>query len=280
LTFAIPGSEPLIAVAAMNDRLFVTRQPKTSNQIEVYNATTFKLLRYITITEANSWLCGLAVIPTYKYLFVSDFGNGVVHKVDLSSISNNNNPTITRLTVCNEPNGLSFNVAKNLLVSCIWGAVQEYTTSGSLVRSVTLGRNLWHTIELNNGMWAVSRYGDPSQVNQVYLMSTGGTILSTYGTAAAGSGPGQLNQPQSLVADRNGYIAVADRINNRILVLNPTLSQARKFWLPLQNTGVIKQPRDLCFDESRGRLYVTEVDGQKRVLVFDNVFNLNEASTP
>jgi hypothetical protein len=57
--------------------------------------------------------------------------------------------------------------------------------------------------------------------------------------------------------------------------LNPTLSEARNFSLPI-NTGVITQPNGLWLFESRGRLYV----GQMRVLVFDNVFNLNEASTP
>jgi DNA-binding beta-propeller fold protein YncE len=111
-------------------------------------------------------------------------------------------------------------------------------------------------------------------------MSITGTILNCFGTEAAGSGPGQLNQPQSIAEDRNGYIAVADYNNNRILVLNPTLFEARKFSLPFNYTGVINKPKGLWLDESRGRLYVAEYDGKKRVLVIDNVFNLNEASTP
>jgi DNA-binding beta-propeller fold protein YncE len=110
-------------------------------------------------------------------------------------------------------------------------------------------------------------------------MSINGTVLKCFGTVAGGSGPRQLNGPQSLAVDRNGNIAIADNLNNRILVLNPTLSEARNFSLPI-NTGVINCPRGLWLDESRGRLYVTEWSGQQRVLVFDNVYNLNEASTP
>jgi hypothetical protein len=75
-------------------------------------------------------------------------------------------------------------------------------------------------------------------------------------------------------------IAVADEYNNRIVVLNPTLSEARSFSVPFNDTGEIKQSLSLRFDESRSRLYVCEFDGQKRVLVFDNVFNLIDASTP
>jgi hypothetical protein len=36
----------------------------------------------------------------------------------------------------------------------------------------------------------------------------------------------------------------------------------------------------MWLDESRGRLYVAEEDGQMRVLVFNNMYNLNEPSTP
>jgi hypothetical protein len=110
-------------------------------------------------------------------------------------------------------------------------------------------------------------------------MSINGTVLNCFGTGAAGSGPRQLNGPQSLAEDRNGNIAVADFSNYRILVLNPTLSEARNFSLPI-NTGVINGPISMWLDESRGRLYVAELGGQIRVLVFDNVYNLNEASTP
>jgi DNA-binding beta-propeller fold protein YncE len=110
-------------------------------------------------------------------------------------------------------------------------------------------------------------------------MSKQGTVLSTYGTVEAGSKPGQMNRPQSLVTDKFGYIAVADENNNKIIVLNPTFSEVRDFSLPLNDTGEINNPRGLWLDESQCRLYVGEWGGQKRVLVFDNVCNLYDSSS-
>jgi DNA-binding beta-propeller fold protein YncE len=271
-TFTITGSLSPLAVAALDDQVFVTRnQRTTSDQIEVYSATTFQLTRNITVPGATGDLNGLTVSPTYNFLFVSDYNNYFVHRVSLSSTS-----TI-KWSVCINPRGLSVNKAHNVLVACASGSVQEYTADGSLVRTLTeSGSFLWHAIENNDGTLAISRYNTK---NQVCLKSISGTVLNCFGTVAPGSGPGQLNYPLSLAVDRNGNIAVADYNNNRIIVLNPTLSEARTFSLPI-NTGVIYGPRGLWLDESRGRLYVAESSGQKRVLVFDNVYNLNEASTP
>ncbi len=86
-----------------------------------------------------------------------------------------------------------------------------------------------------------------------------------------------MNIPIGLAVDSQGFILVADSSNNRILVLNPTLTEARPLPLPLNETGVIQWPRGLWLDESRGRLYVGETDGQYRVLVFDNVYNISAA---
>ena len=85
-----------------------------------------------------------------------------------------------------------------------------------------------------------------------------------------------MNDPRGLAVDSEGYIFVADRDNDRILVLNSTLSDVRTLSLSEQING----PWGLWLDESRGRLYVGEFFGQKRLLVFDNVFNLSAAFTP
>ena len=41
--------------------------------------------------------------------------------------------------------------------------------------------------------------------------------------------------------------------------------------MPLSVDGGIQRPMGLCLDESLGRLYVGELDGEYRVLVFDGV---------
>jgi streptogramin lyase len=93
-----------------------------------------------------------------------------------------------------------------------------------------------------------------------------------------GSGPGQMNCPRSLTVDSKGYILVTDKINNRILVLNPEMTDARQLPLPPLDTPM-NVPRAICFVESLGRLYVGEFGGQQRILGFDNVFNLSSLFT-
>ena len=85
-----------------------------------------------------------------------------------------------------------------------------------------------------------------------------------------------MNEPRNLAIDSQGFILVADSANNRILVLNPTLTDAR----PLNVTVSISYPYGLWLDESRGRLYVGENGGQKRVLVYDGVYNIGSLFSP
>ena len=80
---------------------------------------------------------------------------------------------------------------------------------------------------------------------------------------------GQMRYPTSLAVTKNDDILVADARNNRILSMNSSLSSAQQ--LTLSVDGGIQKPWGLCLDESRGRLYVGEYDGSRRVLVFDGV---------
>jgi len=74
-----------------------------------------------------------------------------------------------------------------------------------------------------------------------------------------------MNGPNGIAIDANGYIIVADRNNNRVLVVDPTLTRARQLIVP----GTVPQnPIVVALDQSRGRLYVGENAGQNRVLGF------------
>jgi len=76
----------------------------------------------------------------------------------------------------------------------------------------------------------------------------------------------------SLVVTKNHNILVADVCNSRILLVNNSLSFARKLTLSVVDDGIgLKLPCGLCLDESRGRLYVDEVGGSHRELGFYGV---------
>ena len=80
---------------------------------------------------------------------------------------------------------------------------------------------------------------------------------------------GQMEYPRGLAVTKNDDILVADQCNNRILSINRSTGCVQDLALSVDDG--IRYPFDLCLDESRSRLYVGEVGGQHRVLVFDGV---------
>ncbi len=83
-----------------------------------------------------------------------------------------------------------------------------------------------------------------------------------------------MNSPAMLAVNSQGYVLVADNLNNRVLVLNPTLSQARTVALPISG---LNGPFGIWLDESRDMLCVGERGSPYRLLVFTNVKNFNAA---
>jgi len=79
-----------------------------------------------------------------------------------------------------------------------------------------------------------------------------------------------MKNSTSLAVTKNDDILVADEDNNRILSINSSFDSIQE--LALSVDGGIHEPRGLCLDESRGRLYVGEYGGEYRVLVFDGVY--------
>jgi len=78
-----------------------------------------------------------------------------------------------------------------------------------------------------------------------------------------------MKNPTNLAVTKNDNILVADADNNRILSINRSTGCVQELSLSVDDG--IKEPRGLCLDESRGRLYVGEFGGQHRVFVFDGV---------
>ena len=79
-----------------------------------------------------------------------------------------------------------------------------------------------------------------------------------------------MNNPHGLTIDKHGYVYVSDLSNHRILIMNPSLTNARELPLPV----VTAHPQVLILDQSRDRLYVGEYGNENRLLVFDNVTNV------
>ena len=264
LTHVIPSQSRnrVYAVTSLDDDVFVGRI--NSQQVEVYDAVTFTLQRRITVQGLGSDIYGMTACDRNKCLYLSKCINSNVHRVELSGSN-----AVKTWSVARGPRGLSVNIAHNLVVACR-GAnkLQEYTTHGSLVREIRLQSGAtppWHAVQLSTGDYVVSQDTSPGVVS---VVGADGQVRHSYGQSHT-SDVGQMKNPSNLTVTKNDDILVADEDNNRIVSINRSTGCVHE--LALSVDGGIQHPFGLCLDESRGRLYVGEISGQRRVLVFDGV---------
>jgi len=255
-------SSSVSAVASLGDEVFVAGYDN-NQKVDVYDAGTLSLQRYITVPGLAPWPFGLVACTSNSCLYASDYDNDCIHRVELRGSN-----TVKKWSVAKGPAGLSLNKAHNVVVACC-GAnkLQEYTTHGSLVREICVQAGVtkpWHAVQLSSGDYVVSQSTSPGVVS---VVGVDGQVRHSCGQSQT-SDVGQLKRPTGLAVTKNDDILVADEDNNRILAMNSSLSSVQQ--LALQVAGGIREPRCLCLDESRCRLYVGEWRGC-RVLVFGDV---------
>lgn len=246
-------------MTSVHDQLFVLRKP-CKQLVQVYDTETFTLQRLILINQLYDDYkspCRLASCAISGCLYVCHCNRNSVYRVELSPSND-----VSAWKVGAGPVGLSVTSSCNVLVTCRFAdnKIQEYTPHGSLLRKICLQSNEpLHAVQLSSGQFVVS---DVRSDRSIILVDSAGLIVF--------SSPAKLfNHPGQLAVLKNNGILVADRDNNRIVLLNPTLNKSRVIPLP----AVMNGPWTVLFDESRGRLYVGEWKGG-RVLVFDNVINI------
>jgi len=261
LTHVIPsrGETGVTAVTSLGDDVFVVRW--RSQQVEVYTMRGFsRLKRRIAFPELGECSWGLAACARYKCLYVSDDDNDSVYRAELSGSS-----AAKKWSVAGGPRGLSVNKAHNVVVACIVAnKMQEYTTHGALVREICQAgvASPYHAIQLSTGDYVVSQF---MSLGVVSVVGVDGQVVRSYRPSEK-SGVDEISYPRSMAVTTNDDILVADTTNNRILLINSSLTSAERLALPFDD--VIQDLCGMCLDESRGRLCVGEGGGSCRVLVF------------
>ena len=254
--------EGVTAVTSVDEDVFVVRY--SSQRVEVYDAVTFALQRHITVHGLGSQTYGMAACARNRCLYLSSYDRDSVHRVELSGSN-----TAKKWSAARRPIGLSLNIAHNLVVTCDEAnRLQEYTTHGSLVREISLQagiRDPWHAIQMSTGDYVVSLWMPQGVVS---VIGVDGQVVHSYGQSRT-SNVGPMRYPPSLAVTKNDDILVASENNHRILSINRSTGCVQE--LALSVDGGVQEPRGLCLDESRGRLYVGEWNGQHRVLIFDAV---------
>jgi len=276
VTRVIPKGREIGGVTSLGDGVFVVRK-ESHQKIEVYDAKTFTLQRHITVPGLGGHSYGLAGCPYSNCLYASDYHNDNIHRVDLSGshatrkwlmkLSGGN--AVMKWPVARGPVGLSLNNEHNLLVvSKDERKLQIFMTQGTLLQNIQLQLQVdivWprHAVQLSSGQFLVSHHGS---LHRVCLVGVDGDVVRSYG-GQKGSQLTQMNCPEGLAVDREGRVLVADEDNNRLLVIDQSLSSVREMSVCVD--GGLKGPRSLWYDQSRRRLYVGEWSG--RAIVIDNL---------
>jgi len=267
VTHVIHGGNKVGGVASLGDNVFVVRRDR-KEKIEVYDAKTFTIQRYITVPGLGTLSAGLAACPHNNCLYASDWFNHSIHRVELSG-----RHAAMKWSVGCSPAGLSVNNEHNLLVVSLGEKkLQIFTTHGTLLKNIQLRADIecpWHAVQLPTGQFLVSHAGS---LHRVCLVGVDGAVVRSYG-GQRGSQLTRMDEPRGLAVDREGRLLVADASNYRLLVINQSLSSAHVMFVCVD--GGLKLPRSLWYDQSRRRLYIGEWRGG-RVIVIDNLKDFNE----
>jgi len=258
----IHKGERVGGVTSLGDDVFVVRVD-SQQKIEVYDAKTFTLQRHITVPGLVGASYGLAACPHNNCLYASDYGSANVHRVELSG-----SHAVVKWSVAHQPAGLSVNSEHNLLVVSAGGRkLQIFMTRGKRLQNIQLQADigyLRHAVQLPTGQFLVSHYGS---LNRVCLVAVDGAVVRSYG-GQKGYQLTQMNVPAGLAVDTEGRVLVADQFNDRLLVIDQSLSSAHEMSVCVD--GGLKGPFSLLYDQSRRRLYIGEWEGG-RVIVIDNL---------
>jgi DNA-binding beta-propeller fold protein YncE len=266
---------------SIDNLLLVLRCP-SEQLIDAYDTKTFIRRRSLQVKDLSddTTHSGLASCVINKCVYISDPGHrenkDTVYKIDLST----SYKKVFSWRVGLNPHGLSVNSVCHLLVACRDAKkIQEYTTSGLLVREISLQSNdvtfnPHHAIQLTNNQFVMCCWNETSKVYDVVEVDQNGRVVVSYTNQLQSTTIPHFNVPRRILVDKNSkYILVADSTNGRIVILNRSLN-IRAFDLNVTSVdGGMKGPSCLHFGEPRNRLFVGERSGQFRVLVFDKVIN-------
>lgn len=120
-------------------------------------------------------------------------------------------------------------------------------------------------MKLTNGHFVVSHGNGYSDVEGVCIVDTDGKLIKSFG-GKRGSGIEQMYCPIHLSVDGNGFVLVADQLQNQVLLLDSNLKFQREFLC--EGRHELNGPSRILLDESCDLLLVGESFGSRSILIF------------
>jgi len=246
----------VLGVTSVDDELFALLE-RYEDQVAVYSTNDYKLLRHLEVLGYEPrYTSDMTSCVRRKCLYMSDNRNRCIHRYALASTAK------SRLPLSFSPFSLSVTPNGNLLVACNnpKQLVELSAESGKQVREISLQddiEHLWHGVQLASGQFVVCR-GHRSSLYRVCMVDDDGKVKHRFGGK---KGYGRLNLPCHLAVDEDSQlIFVADQLNDRVVLLSPTLEFVRYI-----SEGVY-QPFRLHLDQTARRLYVANIYGGVTVI--------------
>ncbi len=184
---------------------------------------------------------------------------------------NSSGEFVSQFGVLEPPNGIALDSEGNVwVVSSI--KVRKFTPGGELKLTFgsegtgngqfMLAQDL--AIDPTGNVWVVERSngaGEFGGKNRVQKFNSKGEYQSQFGKE--GTGNGEFKNPESITADSEGNILVADTGNNRIQEFTSAGAFVRAYGEKGTGNGQLESPRGLAVD-SEGKVWVTD-SGNRRI---------------
>jgi len=247
----LPEGEPVKGVTSLDNRLYVLRGYKSSEQIEVYDIDSYRLLHSLTVPGLGN-RSDIVACGHNRCAYISDFTHDSVHRIALSGT------IVTHWPVNDRPIGLSLTCTHSVLVTCnLVRKIKEFSTDGRLLHVLTLPQDVvspWHTVQLSSGQLIVCHAKLDDPLHRVCLICSDGSLVKSFG-GPPGSGSQQLNVPVHMAVDRNEFVYVSDLNNRRVSLLSPTFAFVREV---LSRERLKGNAIRLHLDSDRRRLYIAD----------------------
>ena len=274
--------QPVWGVTSLDNLIYVLRANKSSEQLEVFDVDSYRLMLKKTVPALGApydiVACGHS-----RCAYISDALLESVHKVVLPStevtvqdararsltdillmnVSAHKmvffEAAVTQWPVNDVPACLSLTAKHSVLVACREvRKIKEFAADGQLLGEVELPQDVctpFHTVQLSSGKFLVchgEKSDDPLGLHRVCLVDSGGQVVKSYG-GRVGSGSRQINMPLHMAVDGNEFVFVADTVNGRVILLSPTLTYICD---AVSREQLTLPPVRLSVDIKRRRLYI------------------------
>jgi hypothetical protein len=225
-------------MAILEDALFVIRDTDDESVIDVYNKTTGKFKKHLTIPGMGT-LSDMTSCWSHDCVYITDSTHKAVYRIEFKA----GNYEYKEWSVSLAPRSISVTSSSNVLVT-FHKVAGEYSPSGELQRVVNLQKDVIapsQVVELDVDQFLVS---------DIYLGSNRLCIVNELGQKVKCVKAGSAHEPIHVAV--HGFVYVTDVDNDSVMMLTSLLTYIRDVVVELD------MPYRLL--HSDGELYVADLD--------------------